>query len=109
MFNPLCTEKPVWQQVRSAVDLPATSAILWAGYPILIEPGLRTSVMANTLQDKTILVVGPGSGIARAVALRARSEGARVIVAGRDRQTPCVVDQPGGSFVLFSGVHAFKL
>lgn len=41
--------------------------------------------MANTLQDKTILVVGRGSGIARAVALRARSEGARVIVAGRDR------------------------
>ena len=41
--------------------------------------------MANTLQDKTILVVGRGSGIARAVALLARSEGARVIVAGRDR------------------------
>ena len=41
--------------------------------------------MANTLQDKVILVVGRGSGIARAVALRARSEGARVIVAGRDR------------------------
>lgn len=41
--------------------------------------------MANTLQDKTILVVGCGSGIARAVALRARLEGARVRVAGRDR------------------------
>jgi NAD(P)-dependent dehydrogenase (short-subunit alcohol dehydrogenase family) len=41
--------------------------------------------MANTLQDKTILVVGRGSGIARAVTLLARSEGARVIVAGRDR------------------------
>ncbi len=41
--------------------------------------------MANALQDKTILVVGRGSGIARAVALRARSDGARVIVAGRDR------------------------
>src|SRR6201992_4091427 len=41
--------------------------------------------MANTLQDKTILVVGRGSGIARAVALLARSEGARVIVPGRDR------------------------
>jgi NAD(P)-dependent dehydrogenase (short-subunit alcohol dehydrogenase family) len=40
--------------------------------------------MANTLQDKMILVVGRGSGIARAIALRARSEGARVIVAGRD-------------------------
>jgi NAD(P)-dependent dehydrogenase (short-subunit alcohol dehydrogenase family) len=41
--------------------------------------------MANTLQDKTILVVGRGSGIARAVTLLARSEGAGVIVAGRDR------------------------
>jgi NAD(P)-dependent dehydrogenase (short-subunit alcohol dehydrogenase family) len=41
--------------------------------------------MANALQDKMILVVGRGSGFARAVALLARSEGARVIVAGRDR------------------------
>jgi NAD(P)-dependent dehydrogenase (short-subunit alcohol dehydrogenase family) len=41
--------------------------------------------MANTLQDKTILVIGRGSGIARAIALRARSEGGQVIVAGRDR------------------------
>ena len=41
--------------------------------------------MVNALQDKTILVIGRGSGIARAVALLARSEGARVIVAGRDR------------------------
>jgi NAD(P)-dependent dehydrogenase (short-subunit alcohol dehydrogenase family) len=41
--------------------------------------------MANTLRDRTILVVGRGSGIARAVTLLARSEGARVIVAGRDR------------------------
>ena len=41
--------------------------------------------MANTLQGKTIVVVGRGSGIARAVTLLARSEGARVIVAGRDR------------------------
>ena len=41
--------------------------------------------MANTLQDRTILVVGRGSGIARAVTLLARSEGARIIVAGRDR------------------------
>ncbi|GBG36295.1 SDR family oxidoreductase [Mycobacterium montefiorense] len=134
------------------------------------------------LQDKTVVVVGRGSGIARAVALLARSEGARVVVAGRDEGklatayrdtdvTAEVVDltddasiaaladrlgavdhvvstasarargnladlergnlalsfgtkvigptmlakyvaphiNPGGSFVLFSGVHAFKL
>ena len=41
--------------------------------------------MGNALQDKTVVVVGRGSGIARAVALRAHEEGARVIVAGRDK------------------------
>jgi len=54
--------------------------------------------MTNALQDKTILVVGRGSGIARAVALRARSEGARVIVAGRDRaRLANSYDDPGMS------------
>src|SRR5882757_9517857 len=138
--------------------------------------------MGNALHDKTVVVVGRGSGIARAVALRAHDEGARVIVAGRDKakladayggldvtaETVDVTDDttiggladrvgpvdhvvstasarargkladldrknlqlsfdtkvigptmlakhfaqqmnPGGSFVLFSGVHAFKL
>jgi NAD(P)-dependent dehydrogenase (short-subunit alcohol dehydrogenase family) len=138
--------------------------------------------VGNSLQDKTVVVVGRGSGIARAVALLAQSEGARVIAAGRDQDklaiayrdtdvTAEVVDltedasiaaladrlgavdhvvstasarargrladlergnlalsfdtkvigptmlakyfaphiNPGGSFVLFSGVHAFKL
>lgn len=41
--------------------------------------------MGNTLQDKTVVVVGRGSGIARAVSLLAQSEGARVIAAGRDQ------------------------
>jgi NAD(P)-dependent dehydrogenase (short-subunit alcohol dehydrogenase family) len=41
--------------------------------------------MGNTLQDKTVVVVGRGSGIARAITLLARSEGARVVVAGRDK------------------------
>lgn len=40
--------------------------------------------MATTLQDRTVLVIGRGSGIARAVSLAARSAGARVVVAGRD-------------------------
>ncbi len=40
--------------------------------------------MASALREKTVLVVGRGSGIARAVTLLARSEGARVVVAGRD-------------------------
>jgi NAD(P)-dependent dehydrogenase (short-subunit alcohol dehydrogenase family) len=41
--------------------------------------------VGNTLQDKTVVVVGRGSGIARAVTLLAHSEGARVVVAGRDQ------------------------
>lgn len=41
--------------------------------------------MGNALRDKTVVVVGRGSGIARAVALLAQSEGAGVIVAGRDQ------------------------
>jgi hypothetical protein len=42
-------------------------------------------MMGNALQDKTVVVVGRGSGIARAVPLRARAEVARVVVAGRDK------------------------
>ena len=41
--------------------------------------------MGNTLRGKTVLVVGRGSGIARAITLLAQSEGARVVVAGRDK------------------------
>jgi NADP-dependent 3-hydroxy acid dehydrogenase YdfG len=41
--------------------------------------------MGTALQDNTVVVVGRGSGIARAVALLAHHEGARVIVAGRDK------------------------
>jgi NAD(P)-dependent dehydrogenase (short-subunit alcohol dehydrogenase family) len=40
--------------------------------------------LGNALQDQTVLVVGRGGGIARAVALLAQSQGARVIAAGRD-------------------------
>jgi NAD(P)-dependent dehydrogenase (short-subunit alcohol dehydrogenase family) len=39
--------------------------------------------MGNSLKDKTVLVVGRGSGIARGITLAARDEGAEVIVAGR--------------------------
>jgi NAD(P)-dependent dehydrogenase (short-subunit alcohol dehydrogenase family) len=41
--------------------------------------------VGNLLQHKTVVVVGRGSGIARAITLRTRSQGARVVVAGRDR------------------------
>ncbi|AWS43903.1 SDR family oxidoreductase [Streptosporangium sp. 'caverna'] len=42
--------------------------------------------MSANLQDKTVLVVGRGSGIARAITVAARAAGARVVVAGRDRE-----------------------
>ena len=41
--------------------------------------------MGNASQDKMLVVAWRGSGIARAVTLRARSEGARVVAAGRDK------------------------
>lgn len=41
--------------------------------------------MATPLKDRTVLVVGRGGGIARAIALAASDAGARVIAAGRDQ------------------------
>jgi len=41
--------------------------------------------MGNALQDKTVVVVGNDSGIARAVATLARDGGARVVAAGRNK------------------------
>jgi NAD(P)-dependent dehydrogenase (short-subunit alcohol dehydrogenase family) len=52
--------------------------------------------MGGALRDKSVLVVGRGSGLARAVALLARSEGARVVVAGRDKaKLAAAYDDPG--------------
>ena len=39
----------------------------------------------GSLQGQCVVVVGRGGGIARAVTLLARSEGAQVVVAGRDQ------------------------
>ncbi|MEV6866203.1 SDR family oxidoreductase [Streptosporangium subroseum] len=41
--------------------------------------------MTLSLANRTVLVIGRGSGIARAITLASRKEGARVVVAGRDR------------------------
>lgn len=40
--------------------------------------------MSTSLHDRTVLVIGRASGIARAITLAARREGAHVVVAGRD-------------------------
>ncbi|MGQ4426536.1 SDR family oxidoreductase, partial [Streptomyces violaceoruber] len=42
--------------------------------------------MNGPLHDRTVLVVGRGGGIARAVAVAARDAGARVVAAGRHQQ-----------------------
>src|SRR6478735_3792938 len=57
----------------------------WVAHPNLASMLGGAIPMGNALQDKTVVVVGRGSGIARAVALLAHDEGARVIVAGRDK------------------------
>lgn len=43
--------------------------------------------MSGPLQGQLVLVVGRGGGIARAVAVAARDAGARVVAAGRNRET----------------------
>ena len=43
--------------------------------------------MNGALKGQTVLVVGRGSGLARAVALAALDAGARVVAAGRDRES----------------------
>lgn len=43
--------------------------------------------MTMSLHDRVVLVIGRSSGIARAITELARSEGARVIAAGRDQAT----------------------
>lgn len=40
--------------------------------------------MSGSLRDRTVLVIGRGSGIARAITLAVRAAGATVLVAGRD-------------------------
>ena len=44
------------------------------------------TIMTGSLRDQTVLVVGRGSGLARAIVLAARDEGAQVIAAGRDQE-----------------------
>jgi NAD(P)-dependent dehydrogenase (short-subunit alcohol dehydrogenase family) len=44
------------------------------------------AVMTGSLKDQAVLVIGRGSGLARAVVLAARDEGAQLIVAGRQQE-----------------------
>jgi NAD(P)-dependent dehydrogenase (short-subunit alcohol dehydrogenase family) len=53
--------------------------------------------MTGALNDQTVLVVGRGGGLARAVAVAARDAGARVVAAGRrpDALAAAYADEPG--------------
>jgi NAD(P)-dependent dehydrogenase (short-subunit alcohol dehydrogenase family) len=55
--------------------------------------------MTGLLQDQTVLVVGRGSGFARAIALAARDAGARVVAAGRNKEalSAAYAGEPGVS------------
>jgi NAD(P)-dependent dehydrogenase (short-subunit alcohol dehydrogenase family) len=53
--------------------------------------------MTGPLQNQNVLVIGRGGGLARAVVLAARDAGARVVAAGRDREslTAVYAGEPG--------------
>ena len=53
--------------------------------------------MSTPLRDRNVLVIGRGSGIARAIALAARDAGAKVVAAGLhlDQLTSDYADEPG--------------
>jgi NAD(P)-dependent dehydrogenase (short-subunit alcohol dehydrogenase family) len=53
--------------------------------------------MTGSLKDQTVLVIGRGSGLARAVVLAAQEAGARVVAAGRDAAalTAAYAGEPG--------------
>ena len=55
--------------------------------------------MTRSLKDQTVLIVGRGSGLARAIALAAVEAGAQVIAAGRDQEklSDAYRDEPGVS------------
>jgi NAD(P)-dependent dehydrogenase (short-subunit alcohol dehydrogenase family) len=55
--------------------------------------------MTGSLKDQTVLVVGRGSGLARAITLAALDAGARVVAAGRSQEvlSAAYADEPGVS------------
>ncbi len=55
--------------------------------------------MTGSLKDQTVLVIGRGGGLARAIVLAARDEGAQVIAAGRSQEalTDAYAGDPGVS------------
>jgi NAD(P)-dependent dehydrogenase (short-subunit alcohol dehydrogenase family) len=57
----------------------------------------KDGVMDRPLKGQDVLVIGRGSGIARAICLATRDAGARVIAAGRDQETlpAAYADEPG--------------
>jgi len=54
----------------------------------------------TSLKDQTVLVIGRGSGLARAIALAAQDAGAQVIAAGRGREALAAADTLARSLAL---------
>jgi NAD(P)-dependent dehydrogenase (short-subunit alcohol dehydrogenase family) len=60
-------------------------------------PVIDAPFRPGPLRDQTVLVIGRGSGIARAIVVAARDAGARVVAAGRDQDalTSAYAGEPG--------------
>src|SRR4051794_24221172 len=67
-------------------------------------PSAEEAVMAASLQDACVLVVGGSSGIGLATAKLARQAGARVVIAGRDKDRLAAAQQEIGD-----GTEGFAL
>ena len=76
---------PASSSAQASGELTTVNAVLIVGYVSHLVTQREGLPVGNALQDKTVLVVGRGGGLACAVALLARSEGARVVGAGRDK------------------------
>ena len=85
---------------RFAADAPGAEICLLDGGHFLLESHLdavadrirplpgEDAAMTGSLKDQTVLVIGRGSGLARAIALAAQDAGAQVIAAGREPGSP---------------------
>ena len=81
-----------------AADAPGAEICLLDGGHFLLESHLDAVVdrvrpflgkdpaVTGSLKDQTVLVIGRGGGLARAIALAAQDAGAQVVVAGRDQE-----------------------
>src|SRR5690242_10829432 len=80
--------------------MPVMPAYVWVAQPSMGGGGgfgrSKELGMESALKESRIVVVGRGSGIAKAITLAARACGAEVVVAGRNRDALAMgYDDPG--------------